>query len=236
MRIALVSSKGGVGKSALAITLAAEAQARGRSVLLVDGDHGQGTCLLWSETAGAAGKPAPTTIATGAGMHRPDQLPKVSAPYDVVVIDTPGRLSDVQRSALMFADLALVPTGPSASDAWALAPALDAVREAQALRPGLRAAVVITRKQARTAVGRIARQGLEGAGVPVLRTEIGYRVAWQECVAIGEGVTTYDRGLAALEASRLFDEIETLHAQGAHEHGQDATAAHPTPTRRHARR
>ena len=131
-----------------------------------------------AETASAAGHQAPTTIAVRANMHHPDQLPKVAAPYDWVVIDTPGRLSDVQRSALMFADIALVPTGPSAHDTWALAPTLDLLREAQALRPALRAAIVITRKQARTAVGRVVREGLQAATVPVLRAELGYRVAW----------------------------------------------------------
>jgi chromosome partitioning protein len=124
MRIAVVASKDGVGKSSIAIALAGEAVARGRTALLVDADHGQGTALLWSETAGATGKPAPTTIAMGAGMHRPDQLPQVAASYDVVLVDTPGRLSDIPRSALMFADVALVVTGPSVADGWALASAI----------------------------------------------------------------------------------------------------------------
>ena len=234
MRIALISSKGGVGKSALAITLAAEAHVRGRSTLLVDGDHGQGTCLLWAETAGSMGKPAPSTLAASAGMHRPDQLPKVAVHFDVVVVDTPGRLSDVQRSALMFADLALVPTGPSASDAWALASALEAIRDAQTIRTALKAAIVLTRLQSRTAVGKAARPGLEGVGVPVLRTTLSYRVAWQECVAVGQGVTTYDRGEACLEARRLYDEIESI--LGVQDHAQDVALTETAPSRRRTRR
>jgi chromosome partitioning protein len=221
MRVALISSKGGAGKSALAISLAAEALARGQSVLLVDADHPQGTCLIWAETASAAGHPVPTTIAVRANMHHPDQLPKVAASYDWVVIDTPGRLSDVQRAALMFADVALVPTGPSAHDTWALAPTLDVIHEAQALRPALRAAIVITRKQARTAVGRVVREGLKDATVPVLRSEIGYRVAWQECAVVGQGVTTYAPGSpAAADLHALFHELTAL---GEPTHGQEAS-------------
>lgn len=225
MRVAVIASKGGTGKSSIAIALASEAMARGRTALLIDADHGQGTALIWAETAGAAGRSAPTTVAMGAGMHRPDQLPKVAEPYDTVVIDTPGRLSDVQRSALMFADLALVVTGPSVADGWALASAIEVVQEAQTIRQGLQAAIVLTRKQPRTAVGKVARSGLEASGLPVLRSEISYRVVWQEVLALGAAISTYDRGEAALEVRRLFDELEAI-TLGEQNHEQE-----PTPTR-----
>jgi chromosome partitioning protein len=235
MRVAVVASKGGAGKSSMAIALAGEALARGRTALLVDADHGQGTSLLWSETAGTAGKPAPTTVAMGSGMHRPDQLPKVAQAYDIVVIDTPGRLSDVQRSALMFADVALVVTGPSVAEGWALASAIEVVREAQTIRQGLKAAIVLTRKQPRTAVGKVARQGIEGGGLPVLRSEISYRVVWQECLALGATVSTHDRGDAALEVRRLYDEIEAF-TLGDQQHGQEPAPARAAASGRRTRR
>src|SRR6266540_3710102 len=235
MRVSVIASKGGAGKSSLAIALAGEAQARGRSALLVDGDHGQGTCLLWAETAGAAGRPAPTVVAMGPGMHRPDQLPKVAEPYDWVVIDTPGRLSDVQRSALMFTDLALVVTGPSVAEGWALASAIQVVQEAQTLRPALKAAMVLTRKQPRTAVGKVARRGIESAGLPVLRSEISYRVVWQECLALGASVSTYDRGDSALEVRRLYEELEAF-TLGVQDDGKEPAPARAASAGRRSRR
>lgn len=53
--IALVSQKGGVGKSALARTLAREAAAAGLTVKLADLDVQQGTCTDWNRDRNAAG-------------------------------------------------------------------------------------------------------------------------------------------------------------------------------------
>jgi chromosome partitioning protein len=143
-------------------------------------------------------------------MHRPDQLPQVAAGFDLVIIDCPPRAGDVQRAALMVATVALLPCGPAAPDAWALASSIDLIREAQTLRPDLLAAVVLTRKQ-RTAVGQGARDALASAGLPVLRAELGYRVAYQESMAAGQGVTTYSpRSEAAGELRALWAEIAAM--------------------------
>jgi chromosome partitioning protein len=207
MIVALTGQKGGVGKSTIAICLAAEALARGRSVLLVDADP-QGTARTWGDVAAETGRPSPTVIAMGATMHHPGQLPQVAAPYDVVVIDCPGKFGDVQRSALMVSDVALLPCGPSAPDAWALATSLELLAEARALHPALQAAIVLTRKQGRTAVGRGARDVLTNSGLPVLASELAYRVSFQEALAAGQGVTTYaPRDAASTELRALYDEL-----------------------------
>ena len=210
MIVALTGQKGGVGKSTLATGLAAEALRRGLSVLLVDADP-QGTARTWGEVAVEGGQPVPTIVAMGASMHRADQLPKVAGNFDVVVIDCPPRAGDIQRSALMVADVALLPSGPSAADAWALATTLEVVSEAQTLRPDLQAALVITRKQPRTAIGKGAREVLIASGLPVLQTELGYRVAYQEALAAGQGASTYaPKSDAAAELRDLLDEVLTL--------------------------
>jgi chromosome partitioning protein len=147
----------------------------------------------------------------GASMHRPDQLPAIAKGYDLVVIDCPPRHGDIQRAALMAAHIAILPCGPSATDAWALAAAIDVVEEARALRSDLKACVLITRKQSRTALGKGARDVLATSGLPVLDTELGYRIAYQEAIAAGQGVTQFaPRDAASIEIRTLFDELETL--------------------------
>jgi AAA domain len=144
-------------------------------------------------------------------MHRNDQLPQISQGFDVVVIDCPGRQGRIQRSALMIADRVIMPCGPGALDAWALAESIDLVKEAQELREDLEAYVLITRKQARTAVGEGAREALAEVGLPALRTELGFRVAYQEAPAAGQGVTTHDpASAAAREVRALCDELDAL--------------------------
>ncbi len=208
MIVALAGQKGGVGKSTTAICLAVAAMGRGARVLLVDADP-QGTARTWGEVASEAGHAAPTVIAMGGSMHKPGQLPAIAAGYDWVVIDCPPRHGEVQRAALMVADLVVLPCGASAADAWALATTLEMVREAQSFRENLRACLLITRKQGRTGIARGAREVLEASGLPVLASELGLRVAYQEAIASGMGVTEYaPRDRAAAEVIDLLKELE----------------------------
>lgn len=214
--LALAGQKGGVGKSTVALSLAVEAMARGRRVLLVDADP-QGTIRTWAEVAGENERDAPSVVSMGATMHRPDQLPKIGAGFDLIVVDCPPRGGDVQRSAMMVADRVLLPCGPSATEAWALASTLETITEARTIRPDLEALILITRKQPRTAIGKAAREVLEQSELPVLRSELSYRVAYQEAIAAGMGVTTYQPSSeAAQEMRSLFQELfgkETRHGR-----------------------
>ncbi len=207
MIVALTGQKGGVGKSTVAVNLAAEALGRGMKVLLVDADP-QATARTWGSVAADQGHSIPTLVAMGTEMHRPDQLAQLAHGYDLVVIDCPARVDAVQRSALLVADLALLPCGPSAPDAWALAASLVTLEEARQFRPHLDAAVVVTRKQKGTALGKGAREVLEQTGLPLLRTELGYRVAYQEAMAAGLSVSAYaPSSEASREARNLLDDV-----------------------------
>jgi chromosome partitioning protein len=217
MILALVGQKGGIGKSTTAICLAARGLEREKRVLLVDADP-QGTARTWGAVASESGIAAPTIVAMGATMHRPGQLADIARGYDLVVIDCPPRHGDVQRAALMIADVAILPCGPSAADAWALASSLELIAEARTLREELKACVVLTRKQGRTALGKGARRVLETSGLPVMSSELAYRIAYQEAIAVGRGVTSYaPKDRAAYEVCSLFDELERF------SHGQEAS-------------
>jgi chromosome partitioning protein len=208
MIVTLVGQKGGIGKSTTAICLAMAARERGSEVLLVDADP-QGTVRTWSEVANENGLSVPTVIAMGAAMHRPGQLDVVARGYDLTLIDCPPRYGDIQRSALMIADAALLPCGPSAADAWALTTSVELVNEALTLRESLKACIAITRKQGRTVLGKSARSVLEQSGLPVLDAELSYRISYQEALAAGSGVTRFcPRDPAAREVRALLDELE----------------------------
>jgi chromosome partitioning protein len=211
MIVTLMGQKGGVGKSTTAICLGMAAFERGLSTLFVDADP-QGTLRTWSEVAAERQRSVPTVVAMGASMHRPGQLDAVAKGYDWTFIDCPPRHGDVQRSALMITDLAILPCGPSASDVWALSSSLELIRSARELRDSLMACIVITRKQPRTALGKDARAVLETSELPVLESELLYRVAYQEALAAGTGVVSQGRrrDAAALEVQRLFEEVEKL--------------------------
>jgi chromosome partitioning protein len=205
--IAVSGTKGGIGKSTVAVFLAAEALARGRKVLLVDADP-QATTRTWGDEAAEAGRPTPTITAMGPAMHRPGQLDTVGAAYDLVVIDCPGRDAAVQRSALLAADLALLPCGPSGVEAWAMAATVKLVTEAQEFRPALAAAILVTRKKANTTLGREIRRTMESTGFPLLETELGDREAYRGALMSGLSLADYaPHDPAAREVRRLADEL-----------------------------
>jgi chromosome partitioning protein len=217
MIVAFAGQKGGVGKSTTAVCLAVAALERGVRVLLVDADP-QGTVRTWGEVAAERRQPAPTVVAMGASMHKAGQLGDLASSYDITFVDCPPRHGEVQRSALMVADIVVLPCGGSAADAWALATSLEVVKEARTVREELIACVLITRKQGRTALGKNARRVLESAGLPVLQTELGSRVAYQEALAAGQGITTYAaRDAGTREIFELLDELGRIC------HGQEAS-------------
>lgn len=215
MILALAGQKGGSGKTTVALAVAAELFNLGAKVLLVDADP-QGSARTWGAVMAEAGKEGPTIVGMGADLYKPGQLPTLAKGFDQVVIDCPPRSGDTQRAALMVADLAVLPCGPSAVDAWALAESVELVNAAQQLRPELQGAVLITRKVARTAIGAGAREALAGCGLPVLEAELGFRVAYQEAPAAGLGVTQYaPQDAAAEEVRALVSELLELGSQKA---------------------
>lgn len=208
--VAIAGQKGGAGKTTVAIALAVEWMHRGQRVLLVDADPQQ-TARTWAEVASEQGRPCPTTVHMGANLWQPDQLPQLATGFDITIIDTPPRLGDVQRAALMVAGVVLMPCGPSTHDTWALAASLELINQARTLRPEMKAAVLLTRKVASTVIGREAREVLTSTGLPVFNTEIGYRTDYQEASAAGLGASTYrPSSPAAAEVRGMVDELEVF--------------------------
>jgi chromosome partitioning protein len=207
MILACLSVKGGAGKSTVAVNLAAEFQRRRRRVLLVDADP-QGTCRVWAEIAVENGFQPPTVVAMGKELHRPGQLDRFVDAFDVIVIDCPGRDGAIVRAALMVSHIAVIPCGASPADAWALAQTLELLDEARVLRPELVPCVAVTRKR-HTSIGKSARADLAAAGVPVLATELGERVAYQQSMGEGRGVVHLSptSNPAAREIRSLAEEI-----------------------------
>lgn len=208
--VAFASPKGGVGKSTAAVSVGAELVDRGRTVLLVDADP-QRSASAWSEAARASGHPAPTTVSMGAAMHRAGELDALSPNFDIVLIDAPPSQAEILRSAIMSADLVLLPATPSGFDLWALADAISMVRKAAAIRPGLQSAVLVNRRDPRSRLDSNVRASLGEAGVPVLSSMLSNLVAYREAILTGQGPSTYaPDSKAAREVRRLVDEIEGL--------------------------
>lgn len=216
MILAVLNQKGGSGKSTLSIHLADALARQGSRVLLIDADT-QASALEWS--AFRNGAPLfPVVGLAKKTLHH--ELPQLGKDYAYVVIDGPPRVNEVARSAILAADLVLVPVQPSPYDVWAAKEIVALLEEVKAYRP-VEARFVINRKIVNTAIGRDVTEALAGYSLPVLRSAISQRVIFAESAARGETVFESDpQSPAAVEVSALVEEVkELLHAEkGVHRH------------------
>ena len=210
MIVAFLNQKGGVGKTTLAVHIATAFAQRGRKVLLVDADP-QGSSLDWSASRQTEplfpviGLPTKT-------LHK--EMPAHLANYDDIIIDGPPRVNELARSAIIAADIVIVPVQPSPYDVWAVKEIVDLLSEAAVFKETQKSAFVINRKIVNTAIGRDVVEALASYQLPVLNAQISQRVTFAESATQGSTVLEVaPQSAASTEINRLADELIALRGQ-----------------------
>lgn len=127
-------TKGGVGKTTLALNIAIARALAGRDVWFINGDR-QETALIATTIRAEKGiTPVIACAQYSDGATLRQQVKQTGGKFDDVIIDVGGRDSTALRSALTFTDALIVPFQPRSFDTWEFASISHLVEEAQSLR------------------------------------------------------------------------------------------------------
>lgn len=194
--IALISQKGGVGKTTLAIHLATAFEAEGWQTLLVDLDP-QTSAAEWKDVRQSE---RPYVMAVP-----PSRLGKTLETArehgaEVVLLDTAPHSEGTALDAARVADLILVPCQPSIMDLRAMRKTADLLNYLK--KPTY--AVLNEVAPQGTVADDAARAITAQFGMPVCPVRLGQRVAFNRCLLTGETAQEYEpEGKAAQEVAFL---------------------------------
>lgn len=203
--LAILSRKGGTGKTTVALHLATQAQRMGYRTLVVDGDT-QHSALEWFRLRGEAPGPAVVDTRPGALIVARDAADRSG--MDLAVFDTSPSAGNDCLDAARLADLCLMVVRPSAFDLRAIRETSDAVA-----RLGRKAWFVINQAPPRrngeeTEAVRRAVETLESYGFPVAPVGLRSRIAYQAGVAHGRtAMETEPASIACAEITALWNAV-----------------------------
>jgi chromosome partitioning protein len=205
MIIVVANSKGGVGKSTLAVHLAAWLHEQGHKVTLADCDM-QHSSSEWLREA----MPDVKTVRLASPDQILDELPKIAKEADYVVADGPGSNTETSRALLLRADLAIVPCKASMLEVKALAQATSVLRQAHEIRRGVPRAIIVLSMVGKTY--RLTQDMKDAAAalkLPLAKTAMTLKQIYAD--APGQGAVVWHLGARAREASQevhqLFREL-----------------------------
>jgi chromosome partitioning protein len=134
MIVIVGNTKGGVGKTTLAVQVALSRQMAGRSSLLIDADR-QGSAQNAATMRAEGGRTPPLAcVQLADGRLLRAQLGPLAGKHDDTIIDAGGRDSEALRRGLVLSDLLVVPVQPRAVDVWSLADIADLIDRAHEAR------------------------------------------------------------------------------------------------------
>ena len=205
--LAVISRKGGVGKTTLSLNLAVAAHHAGVKTVIADLDS-QRSAMAWAKVRT---RPGPAVMETSGGKLFTLWSAAGHAGCELMVLDTPASAEAETLQALRLADLCLIVTRPNYFDVSALARSIELLRQFD--KPGL---IVLNQAPSR-------RMGLEPdsvlkavralrlTGVPLSQMGLRLRAAFPASAALGLSAGELEPdGHAAREVAGVWTQVQAL--------------------------
>ena len=210
--IAILSQKGGSGKTTLALHLAVAAHQDGKTAVIADLDE-QASATMWHK---ARKDPLPHVQPTHSAALEQFAAEAERQGVDFLFIDTAPQSDKPAINAAEAADMILIICKPSVMDLRAIQNTIRLTRLAD-LKPGAKIFTVLTQIEPFGKLHEEARTTLNKLGVNVLSDGLGRRVAYHHGLIDGQTALEYEpEGKAAQEVRTLYKKICHLEVMPSH--------------------
>jgi chromosome partitioning protein len=191
--LAVISQKGGAGKTTLAIHLAVAAQQAKITSAIVDLDP-QASATSWKDL-----RTKETPVVVSAQAARLKQVLDTASKegVDLAIVDTAPHSESAALAAARIADLILIPCRPAILDLKAISTTIDLVKLA-----GKQAFVVLNAVPPRGSLGDEAANAVSSYQMPVAPTTIYQRAAYVHALTLGQAAQEYEPSGKAAEEIR----------------------------------
>lgn len=205
--IAIATSKGGGGKTALTSCLAVNLAVWGYRVHVVDSDANQAFAYWWKNTY----EGPPLTCSSEISHQKiVGHVMAAARQADVVLVDTAGFANQTAAFAMGAADFVLIPCMPDRNSALEALRTVETLQSlAQVARRELLYRVVLMRWDPRRLADRAALEDLEQAHLPRLSAYLADTTAFGQFTFSGAMPTSGRIGRAV---DRVIEELQALEA------------------------
>ena len=210
-KIAVLSQKGGAGKTTIGLNIGIAAELVGQSAAIIDLDP-QASITQWGDS-----READASVVVSAQAARLPNILKTCEDNGagVVVIDTAPHAEQSALAAARAADIVIIPCRPSIVDLRAIGSTIDICRIANT--PCF---VLLNQTPSRGSLADDAAEALAELDVQIAPVQIGQRIAYVHAVTKGQGVLEYEpNGKAAEEINTLYQFIQDQ-TGASHDKGQ----------------
>ena len=198
--LAIISQKGGTGKSTVAVHLSVAAAQAGYTTALIDLDP-QANVAKWGDMRTDT---APIVISAHAARLKETLHTAEGLNVDLAILDTPPKMESSILDAARVADFALIPCRMSLWDLQAIAPTIELAKLAN-----LQTRLLFNAVQTNSSVYYKMRKAVSVYDVPCAPCHLGNRVAFSHSIIEGRVAQEYEpRGKASMEVNALYNYVK----------------------------